>query len=139
MHNLCMTCFFRCVEEIHHDEIFVYWTLRPDNSIYNGEVLKICKRRRSLKRVVLFNHTFRKRRLIFQMIFIAEKLLQFLSRLRIKLSLIPKLILSLEKLDAHYFRNEYYLIYVVFICKFQKAYLHWTRAENHLKRFKTRR
>ena len=102
------------------------------------EVLKICKRRRSLKRVVLFNHTFRKRRLIFQMIFIAEKLLQFLSRLRIKLSLIPKLILSLEKLDAHYFRNEYYLIYVVFICKFQKAYLHWTRAENHLKRFKTR-
>ena len=133
-----MTCFFRCEEEIHHDEIFVYWTLRPDNSINNGEVLKICKRSRSLKRVVLFNHTFRKRRLIFQMIFIAEKLLQFLSRLRFKLSLIPKLILLLEKLDAHYFRNEYYLIYVVFICKFQKAYLHRTRAENHLKRFKTR-
>ena len=111
MHNLCMTCFFRCVEEIHHDEIFVYWTLRPDNSIYNGEVLKICKRRRSLKRVVLFNHTFRKRRLIFQMIFIAEKLLQFLSRLRFKLSLIPKLILLLEKLGpvhtSHFCRVEF--------------------------------
>ena len=33
----------------------------------------------------------------------------------IKLSLISKLILSLENLDGYYFRNEYYLSYLVFI------------------------
>ena len=39
----------------------------------------------------------------------------FLSRLIIKLSLIPKLILSLEKLDAYYFRNEYNKSYIAFL------------------------
>ena len=51
---------------------FLVFTAR----LLRDNVLKVCKRRRILKRVFLFNSTLEKRRLIFKMIFTVEKLLQ---------------------------------------------------------------
>ena len=74
----CKTCefldFFRCVEQIYHDKIVVYWTLWPDNCVVM--CLKICEKRSIFKQTLLFNSNFRERRLVFKIIFIVVKLLQ---------------------------------------------------------------
>ena len=45
-------------------------------SLVCGNVLKICKRRRIFFKILLSKNVFRKRRLIFKVIFAVEKLLQ---------------------------------------------------------------
>ena len=94
-----------------------------------GNVLKFCERRRILKGTLLFNSTFRKRRLVFKTVFIVVKLLEvdFLfpaiiyirfSESRIIYSLISLVSISIDRL--------------------LKVYIYRTRSEKPPLRFMTR-